>query len=411
MQLIARGWALGLVIAATLVASDAPRAAAQNLFEPLIKVNDMAITRYELRQRARMLTLFRAPGDPETLAREQLVEERLKLDAARRNGLTLEDADIRDGMAEFAERADMPADQFIAQLQQAGVSEESFREFVRAGVIWRELTRARFARRIAVSEDDLERARAAVSGRAGVRVLLSEIIMPLQQGREDAVRARAREIAQITSQSAFAAQARQYSAAGTAARGGRLDWTPLNELPPQLRSVILGLAPGDVSDPLPLDGAVALFQLRDIQEITPPPPQYSTIEYATYHIDGGRNAQALARAEQVRADVDVCDDLYGVAQDEPPEVLERISRAPDEIPQDVAMELTKLDPGEVSTNLTRANGETLMLIMLCGRVPEMEGDGPTGEQLTGFIRDRRLNSFADGYLEQLRAEARIVELQ
>ncbi len=99
------------------------------------------------------------------------------------------------------------------------------------------------------------------------------------------------------------------------------------------------------------------------------------------------------------------------AKGEPPEVLERGSYAPDELPQDIAIELAKLDPGEVSTTLTRSNGQTLVFLMLCGRTPALEGEGPSAEQLTNLIRNRRLDSFAEGYLAQLRAEARIVELE
>ena len=76
---------------------------------------------------------------------------------------------------------------------------------------------------------------------------------------------------------------------------------------------------------------------------------------------------------------------------------------------DVAIELAKLDPGEVSTTLTRSNGQTLVFLMLCGRTRDLGEDGPSAEDLSAGIRDQRLASFANGYLEQLRAEARIVE--
>ncbi|MDW3116711.1 MAG: hypothetical protein R8G60_02190 [Roseovarius pacificus] len=125
----------------------------------------------------------------------------------------------------------------------------------------------------------------------------------------------------------------------------------------------------------------------------------------------GSQPKALARAQRVKDNTDVCDDLYGIAKGEPPEVLERGSRAPEEIPQDIAIELAKLDPGEVSTTLTRSNGQTLVFLMLCGRTPKLEGEGPSNEQLGMMIRNQRLDSFANGYLEQLRAEARIVELE
>ena len=398
-----------IAVMAGLAIAPAVPAQAQNLFETVITVNDQSITRYEIEQRARMLSLFRAPGDPVELAREQLIEDRLKLDAAQANGIVLEDTDVQTGMEEFAGRVNMDLDQMIRTLAGAGVDETSYREFVRAGLSWREVTQARFARRVSVNESDLERARSAVSGTTGVRVLLSEIIMPLGGEDPEVVQARAQRISELTSESAFSAEARRFSATASRDRGGRLNWQDITDLPPVLRSIVLGLAPGEVSEPLPIQGAIALFQLRDIEELEAPAPEYSAIEYAAYYIDGGRSDQALARAARVKADTDTCDDLYGIAQGQPESVLERGTKAPDELPADIARELSNLDPGEVSTALTRSNGQTLVFLMLCGRTTKLAEEGPTDDNLTGFIRSQRLESFSNGYLEQLRAEARIVE--
>jgi len=234
---------------------------------------------------------------------------------------------------------------------------------------------------------------------------LSEIIMPAPPQEAAAVQERASRIAEITSEAEFSAQARRYSASQTSGRGGRMDWVPLTNLPPQLRPIILGLAPGEVTDPLPLEGAIALFQLRDIEEVDAPEPEYSAIEYAIYYLTGGATEQNRARAQEIEALTDTCDDLYGVAYGQPEEVLDRTSRAPEEVPQDLAIVLAQLDPGEVGTI---SRGDTLGVVMMCGRSPKLEGDGPTDQDLTAFITNRRLDSFAQGYLEELKAEARIV---
>jgi len=401
-----------LAMLGAAVVATAPAAVAQNPFEAVIKVNDRAITRFEIEQRARLLTLFRAPGDPRKLAREQLIEDRLKLDAARAAGLEIDEGTLRAAMDDFAARGDMTADEMVQRLAQAGVEESTFRAFVRSGVTWRELVRAKFASRVSVNEDDIERAKLALSGTSGVRVLLSEIVLPVPQGQMQQVQERARELSEIDSIPEFADAARRYSAAPSAERGGRMDWTSITELPEALRPVVLALSPGEVSDPLPTEQAIVLLQMRDIAETEVPEPRYAAIEYAMYLIDGGRSNAALDRAAEVKARVDTCDDLYGVAKDQPPEVLQRKSQAPDEIPQDIALQLSQFDPGEVSTGLTRNNGQTLVFLMLCGRTPAVEGaEGPSADELTNFIRNRRLESYAQGYLEQLRAEARIVELQ
>ena len=174
-----------------------------------------------------------------------------------------------------------------------------------------------------------------------------------------------------------------------------------------LRPIVLGLAPGEVSDPIPIPNAIALFQLRDIEEAGYTPPTYSAIEYAAYYLPGGRSETTLAQARVLESRVDRCDDLYGVAQGQPAEVLERQTLPPSEIPTDIAFELSKLDPGEVSTALTRSNGQTLVFLMLCGRTAEVNEDVDRDQFVLG-LRNQRLDSLAQSYLSQLRADARIV---
>ncbi len=417
-----RGIALALLLPLAAAPAALPRmAAAQGLFDPVVKVNGAAVTRYELDQRAKLLKLLRAPADPAKLAREQLIEDRLKAEAAAANGITVDDTMIQAGMEQFASQGSLSVEQMVALLARGGVAEETFREFVRAGLVWREVTQARFGPRVSVSEEDLERARSAVSGGAGVRVLLSEIIIPYTAENEAQVLNKANQISELTSIGAFSAQAQQFSATRTRDAGGRLPWQPITQLPPVLRPLVLGLAPGEVTAPLPLDGAVALFQMRDIQETDTPDPVYTAIEYAAYYIPGGRSAAAINRAAQIDAQTDTCDDLYGIAKGQPATVLERGTKAPAEIPNDIAISLSRLDPGEVSYDVTRSNGQTLVLLMMCGRSQTLAADapGPTVEgeaaapdetaQLSAQIASRRLESFANGYLEQLRSEARIIE--
>ena len=393
--------ALGLTLASM--------AQAQNLFAPAIKVNDKVITQFDLDQRARMLTLFRSPGDPTKEARIQLIEERLKLDAAQSFGVLPEREDVLVGMEEFAARANMGTEQFLAALQGAGVEEQTFREFVTSGVAWRTLVRARFGPKVEVGDSDIDQAlTSAAIGAGNIRVLLSEIILPAPPQEAAAAQARANELSQIKTEGAFAAAARKYSATASRGRGGKLDWMPLSNLPPALHPIILGLARGQVTDPIPINGGIALFQMRGIEEGTVAAPEFSAIEYAAYYIAGGRSPEAFATAKKIMNRADTCDDLYGIAKGQPEEVLERGSKAPADIPTDIALELAKLDKHEVSTALTRADGQTLVFLMLCGRTPKQAEDLDRG-QIGLSLQNRRLGSYADSYLAQLRAEALIIE--
>jgi len=407
-----RGLLCGAVLGlAPLTLAPATPAAAQNLFAPAIVVNDEVITGYELQQRERFLQVLSAPGNPAEEARRQLVEERLKLAEARRAGVLPGEEEMEEGMAEFAGRANLEVPEFIEGLASEGVAEETFRDFVRAGIAWRSLVRARFGGRSEVSEAEVDRALAGGGSGSNVRVLLSEIIIPTPPGQEERIMAEATRLSQITSPTEFAQAARRLSATQTRGAGGRLPWQEITRLPPQLRPILLGLAPGEVTDPIPLQGAVALFQLRAIEEMDYVAPDYAAIEYATYLIPGGRSEEALSQARRVRVSVDRCDDLYGVNKGQDPARLERVTLPPDEVPQDIALELAQLDAGEISTALTRrdaAGNPVLMMVMLCGRTPEVAQDAERGDVALS-LRNRRLGSYAEGLLEQLRADARIIE--
>lgn len=378
---------------------------AQNAFAPVARVNDAVVTAYEVEQRVRFLGLLGAPGASRAAALEALIDERLRAQAAARVGLQVTETGLANGLADFAGRANLTPDEFIATLERAGVSRETFENFVAIQLEWRDLIRARYGARVQVSEDDIDRAVAATAQSSGVRVLLSEIIMPAPAPRRAEVLARAEEIAQVTSAEQFSSFARRFSATASRTSGGRLSWTPLSDLPPGLRPLVLALAPGEVTDPIPLPDAIALFQLRDIEETGRPAARYSAIEYATYALSGPSRDQDAAR---VAARVDVCDDLYGMARGQPEEALERVSRAPAEIPQDIAIELAKLDAGEVSTALTRNDGQTRLVVMMCGRVPDLGTEAEVDREATrDNLRQRRFEGFAKALMDELRADATI----
>jgi len=121
-------------------------------FAPAFTVNGSIVTNFEYDQRRQFLTLLRAPGDIDQAARAALIEDRLRLDAAEQLGITITADQVKAGMEEFASRANLTAEQFVEALKQGGVEAETFRDFVSAGLIWREVVRAKFGGTVVIAK-------------------------------------------------------------------------------------------------------------------------------------------------------------------------------------------------------------------------------------------------------------------
>ncbi len=381
--------------------------AAQNLFAPVARVNDQVITGYELSQRTTFLTLLRAPGNVRDLAMQQLVEERLKEEVARQMGITVSAETVREGMAEFAGRADLSTEQFLQAIGQGGVAAETFRDFVANGMLWREVVRARFAGRISVSDSEIDRAMATAKPERGLRVLLSELLLPADNAdNKRASQARARELRKIGSVAEFAAAARVYSIAPTRNEGGELDWRNIADLPPALRGQLARMSPGQITAPIETGGSIALYMLRDKQQLPNLARGDVITEYARLLLPGGRSAANLALAARIGAEADNCTDFYGFAAGRPEEALIVDSRPISQVPTEIALELSKLDPGEISTALRAGDGDALVVLMLCGRTA-LPKESLSRDALRISLSNQRLVSMADAFLQELKANASI----
>jgi parvulin-like peptidyl-prolyl isomerase len=287
--------ALGLALALALGAGSAPPALAQSPFAVAVRVNDDVVTNYEIQQRQRFLSLLNAPPEVVRRAQETLVNERLQTQAAERAGVTAGPEEIEEAVAQFAGRANMGPEQLVAALGQAGVAPETLRDFLTAGINWRNVVRARFASDAQVTDAEIDRALSINRVGAG--------------------------------------------------------------------------------------------------------PSVAAIDFATIPIPGGRSGEALARAQRLRDSVDTCDDLYGVRHDG----LERQALPPGQIPDDIAAALNRLDANEMSFDVTRNGGAVLLVTMLCARATEV----PEGarDQVREQLFQQRMQSYASGFLEELRADA------
>lgn len=383
------GWALGLVC---VVMVPTMAAAQASPFAAAMVVNDRVVSNYEVSQRILFMTLLRQPGDIQAMAMESLIEDRLRLSAAKALGLTSNPDELTAAMGDFAGRANLTAEQFVTALGKGGVERQAFRDFVEANLLWRSVIRTRYGTSVTITEAEIDRAIASGASAGGeIKVLLSEIVIPTNANATEALALANKLRAELKSETSFAAAAHLYSKSPTAARGGRLEWTPVSALPPGVAARVTALKKGETSVPIQVPGSVMLFYLRDIAQTAGDGTQVKVIDYAAFALAEGQDPASI------RARVDRCDDLYALARGLPADRLTRETVAETQMPAAYAGAMAHLDPGE-----TVMVGSTFL--MLCSRNPQSDVP-PSRDDVRAQLTNQRLGQLAENYLEELRSEA------
>lgn len=123
---------VALVLPLLLVPTSAARAAS----EIKIIVNSQAITSVDIARRVAFLRLQRTGGNLGQKAREQLIEEALKLQEAARIRVLVSDAQVDASFERFAASNKMSTKQLTQVLNQAGVTPKHFKAFIRVQMSW-----------------------------------------------------------------------------------------------------------------------------------------------------------------------------------------------------------------------------------------------------------------------------------
>jgi peptidyl-prolyl cis-trans isomerase SurA len=102
-----------------------------------------------------------------TDAREELIDERLKLQAARKLGIEVADKDVKTLVGEMAGRNKMNYEQFAQHLKGMGVDIATMAEKLRAQRAWRDMIGRRYAAQVSVSQRDVDRVLSTAAIEAG----------------------------------------------------------------------------------------------------------------------------------------------------------------------------------------------------------------------------------------------------
>ncbi len=385
-------------------------------------VNDDVVTVLDLVSRMRLVMLAsQTPDTPE--ARERLVpqvlraliDDRLKLQEAKRLGIAVGEDDIDNRLDQIAKQAGTSADQFVAGLTDRGIPAETLRAQLQADIAWVRAVRRALQPRITVTEELVDETVAQIeSERSEPAYLVSEIFLAVDDvDAEDEVRQAAeRLVVQLRGGADFAAVARQFSEASSAAAGGDLGWVSASQLDPPLAQAVQALAPGLVSDPVRDIGGYSILALRDRRDSRGEDDTRATLAQVFFPLadDAGAEQAEQARAEARAATKDLasCEEMADLAQRvSPPDTQTMLRDVPlSEMPPDLRAIAVDAPVGEAVDPMRITGGHTVL--MVCDR------SGTGGLPSRSDVRERlgrdRLEVLARGYLRDLRRSA-IVDIR
>jgi peptidyl-prolyl cis-trans isomerase SurA len=186
-------------------------------------------------------------------AQEELIEERLKLQEAKRLGIEIGEADVDRIMKNLAEHNKMTEAQFAQHLKNSGIDAHTMRARFKATYAWRDTIRRRFGAQISITRRDVDRMIADTANETGedtVELQLQKITLPMPSHIDQSALAKRFAEAEAMRRKFTGCQATANLAKTIPdARFEELKSVKPSGIPEPTRSMLLGAKDGDILPP------------------------------------------------------------------------------------------------------------------------------------------------------------------
>jgi peptidyl-prolyl cis-trans isomerase SurA len=380
-------------------------------------VNEDIITVFDVQSR---LGLFLASAGldntPEVQQRllpqviDALVEDRIKLQEARRLKISITEDEIRQSLDNIEQRNGMQPGQFRTMLQERRVDMGTLYAQLEAELAWVKVVRQSLEKDVNVQEQEVKNVIARMKANQGKpEHLVAEIYLPVSatMPEQNARQIADRLVQQARGGAPFQALAQQFSQSPTAAVGGDLGWVVQGDLEPEIESVLARMEAKEISEPIRTTSGYHILNLRERRSSGAPDPRMSVVTLSQIYLptEGGRalSAAQLDQArERVRTQVANCDQMTKLAQETGgpgsgpiPEVYVG------SLPEGVSEAIVDLKPGRVSRKIDVGGAE--LYVIVCSRIDD--SGLPSEPQIRSNLENEKLSNAARQRLRDLRRQA------
>ena len=381
-------------------------------------INGEIITQTDIDQRVALLAIAnggRIPAEELERLRQQvlrnLIDETLQIQAAKAEEIEIKPAEIDKTLARVATSNKQTVEQLTALLEANGSSIRTIRRQIEGEMAWSRLQRAKIESSVSVGEEEvkaiLDRMNAA-KGTEEFRV--GEIFLSATAGNETQTLANASKILeQLRNGASFAGYARQYSEASTAAVGGDLGWVRPEQLPEPIALQLRTMAPGQVSNPIPVQGGFSIVAVQDTRKVLTADPRDAVLSLKQVSVafpKGVSRQQAepiVARFAQAARSVGGCGGADKIAADFNGEMVQSDQVKIRDLPPALQKLMLPMQVGQ-ATQPFGSIEEGVRILVICGR-DEIDAAAPTHDEVFAQLNEERINMRARRYLRDLRRDA------
>ena len=186
------------------------------------------------------------------------IDEKIKLQAAEKDGITISEKDIDNAVANFEKSNKIPSGELKNILKEANVSQKSFREQMKADLAWVRFLRNKLRMEGNITQSEIENALAEARKDLNTpKYQISEIFVKKAKSKDiqDLVE-------NLRKDPRFELYAMKFSDSPSAAKGGNLGWVNQGKLPEKLEETILGMKQGEISDAILLNDGYYIIRLN-----------------------------------------------------------------------------------------------------------------------------------------------------
>lgn len=195
-------------------------------------------------------------------ALEELIEERLKLQEAKRLNLVVGDDEIDMQLRAIAEKNKMTEKEFADYLKKVGGDINIMRERFRANISWQQVIRRRFGSQVAVTERDIDRfvEKLPGSGSEQMELTVQRITVPIPPKLEQkGLAQRMADAEGLARKGGGCASMANNAATVAGARFENLGPRPAGSIPEPTRSFLLNASDGEIIPPFVAAGGIEIW--------------------------------------------------------------------------------------------------------------------------------------------------------